>query len=225
MRYSKIAVATAGLLLMALTGCATPEGPEITLSPHTNALFQQYMSMMHDIEHGAFAVSPDGQHGFFTYCYQGNCERAALNYEALNGCKKLAHTDCLVLAHNQAVFRKYAVGGEENASTSEEGSFYSGEEIARIVSGNTLSGQYPDGEPWSVYFATDHQLRSRGDGPSHAGTWLIVGDQLCFDYPGTANDWCARFKRNGDLIDIYRNGIFLRHMPKPKIEDGNPLGL
>jgi len=215
----------AGLALVLLSGCATPEGPEITLSQHTDALFQQYMSMMHDIEHGAFAVSPDGRHGFFTYCYSGNCERADLNYEALNGCKKLAHSDCLILAHNQAVYRKYVVDGGQSAAIGQGGSFYTGDEIAQTVSGNTVSGQYPDGRPWSVYFAADHQLRSRGDGPGGAGTWAIIGDQLCFDYPGTAEDWCARFQRNGDLIDIYRNGAFLRHMPKPKIEAGNTLGL
>lgn len=106
-----------------------------------------------------------------------------------------------------------------------DGSFYSGDEIAQTIAGNTLSGLYPDGSPWLVYFAANHALRSQGDGPSHSGTWNIAGDQLCFDYPGTADDWCGRFRRDAEQIDIYRNGVFLRQMQKPTVETGNPHSL
>jgi len=225
MRSFVRAVRAAGLSLVLLNACATPEGPAITLSQRTATHFKEYMSRMHGFEHGAFAVSPDGRFSFYTYCSEGNCEIAELNVDALNGCKNLAGTDCVLLAHNQAIYRKYAVAGDQNAAIDGGHSFYSGDEIAQTISGNTVSGEYPDGSPWSVYFAADHQFRSRGDGPSRTGTWAITGDQLCFDYPGAANDWCARFQRNGGLIDIYRNGSFLRHMSKPEIETGNPLGL
>jgi len=214
------------LSLMLLAACVTPEGPAITLSAETNKFFSNYLEEMSIGGQGAFAVSPDGAYGFYTYCTGGGrCGDSELKGSALNGCKRLARTDCVILARDKTIYRQYMAAGSQAASAGADGSFYSGDEIARTVSGNTVSGQYPDGKPWLVYFATDHQLRSRGDGPNHAGTWAINGDQLCFDYPGTADDWCARFQKNGDLIDIYRNGSFLRHMPKPKIDAGNPLNL
>jgi hypothetical protein len=103
----------AAAVLVALpTACAAPEGPAIVLSPRVSAYFQEYMSRMHGIEHGAFAVSEDGKHSFYTYCYEGNCENAQLNFVALNGCRNLAKADCVVLAHNQSIQRKYVVNAQ-----------------------------------------------------------------------------------------------------------------
>ncbi|HEX9449410.1 MAG TPA: hypothetical protein VF920_15590 [Dongiaceae bacterium] len=140
MRLLTAPMVAAAAVMILLPACATPDGPAITISQRTNAHFQEYMSRMHGIEHGAFAVSPDGEHSFYTYCYQGNCESAQLNFEALNGCRNLAKTDCVILAHNQSILHKYVMADTQGASAGDSGGFFAGAEIAPLtIAGTTLN--------------------------------------------------------------------------------------
>lgn len=112
---STIIMLAAGLTLGLLTACAAsvPEGPPISITAATEAHLKQYLQTVGDGDnYGAFAVSPNGHYAYYTYCVDGGgCERVPLNFDALAGCKKLAGTDCIVLAHNRSFLRPYHVAG------------------------------------------------------------------------------------------------------------------
>ena len=109
---SLIKKAAACLSLMLLAACSTPEGPAITLSAETNELFSHYLEQMTSGGQGAFAISPDGVYGFYTYCTgDGRCGDSELKGMAQNGCKRRAHADCVILARDKTIYRQYTAAG------------------------------------------------------------------------------------------------------------------
>jgi hypothetical protein len=104
----------------------------------------------------------------------------------------------------------------------------SGAEIRRLLSGNTVTGRYADGAPFSEWHAPDgrvygHNNRELVD----QGCWDMRGDRVCYYYAGGSNrgEFCWEYRKLGDA------GVQLRQMsplvPAPAIavvQRGNPHG-
>ena len=87
---------------LGLAACATepqlpPSGTPIALSPATQGELAQYLGRVKVTRPGAFAVSPDGRNSFYTWCDDTACATANYSFPALQGCRSLAGTECLVL--------------------------------------------------------------------------------------------------------------------------------
>ena len=107
---SIIIVLLTGLAVAVLPGCtaSAPQGMPITITTTTDVRLKQHLQTMGESNYGAFAVSADGRYSYYTYCTDGGgCERVPLNFDALAGCKKLAGSECIVLAHNRVFLRPY----------------------------------------------------------------------------------------------------------------------
>jgi hypothetical protein len=99
-RNPKLAVT---LLALALAACAQtepqlpPSGQPIALSPATQGELTAYLGRVKVTRPGAFAVSPDGRNSYYTWCDDTACATANYSFPALQGCRGLAGTECLVL--------------------------------------------------------------------------------------------------------------------------------
>ena len=95
---------------LGLAACATepqlpPSGTPIALSPATQGELTAYLQRVKVTRPGAFAVSPDGRNSFYTWCDDTACATANYSFPALQGCRSLAGTECLVLyVRNQPRF-------------------------------------------------------------------------------------------------------------------------
>jgi hypothetical protein len=99
---SRASTIVAGVIMLALSGCAAsepktlPTGP-IAISPQTDGALSAYLRKVKVTRPGAFAVSPDGLNSFYTWCDDTACATANYSAPALRGCQALAGTPCVVL--------------------------------------------------------------------------------------------------------------------------------
>jgi hypothetical protein len=99
-RIPAIAIVVAAL---GLDACAQtepllpPSGQPIALSPATQGELTAYLGRVKVTRPGAFAVSPDGRSSFYTWCDDTACMTTNYSFRALQGCRGLAGTECLVL--------------------------------------------------------------------------------------------------------------------------------
>jgi hypothetical protein len=87
---------------LGLAACTTeptlpPSGQPIVLSPATQGELAAYLQRVKVTRPGAFAVSPDGRSSFYTWCDDIYCATTNYSFPALQGCRSLAGTECLVL--------------------------------------------------------------------------------------------------------------------------------
>lgn len=73
----------------------------------------------------------------------------------------------------------------------------SGNEIAKIIAGNTIQGTMAAGGPYREFYLPDGTLR----GSNYDGRWSVAGDTLCFSYDpkAEAQCWGARISRSGEI--------------------------
>ena len=89
--------------LVVLAACAEtqpqlpPSGQPIALSPATQGELAAYLQRVKVTRPGAFAVSPDGRNSYYTWCDDTACATTNYSFPALQGCKGLAGTECLIL--------------------------------------------------------------------------------------------------------------------------------
>lgn len=75
-------------------------------------------------------------------------------------------------------------------------------DLAAIVANRTHRGE-ADGKPYAEYYTTDGAVRGKTGGETYAGSWKVVGEQLCFTYPepGKAEEVdCYSVFTNGDTV-------------------------
>jgi hypothetical protein len=103
-----------------------------------------------------------------------------------------------------------------------------GEDLRKLLSGNTVTGRHDDGMPYSEWHAPDgrvfgHNNRERVD----RGCWDIRGDQVCYYYAGGSitGEFCWAFRK------ITASGYRLKLMNRPSrteasgvLQTGNPHG-
>src|SRR5262249_30178687 len=80
----------------------------------------------------------------------------------------------------------------------------SGDDLKRLVVGNSITGIYSSDAHWTEYYDPDGQIRGVDDGRGkYAGTYRIRGgNMVCFDYPGHGDDWCTRISLAGDKVTL-----------------------
>ena len=95
-------------------------------------------------------------------------------------------------------------------------------DLPGVVSNRTFRGV--DGQSqYSEYYAPDGTLRGKSGTETYSGSWKVVGEQLCFNYPGNANETdCYAVFKNGDVITwVDANG----ELVEATYVEGNPDGL
>lgn len=99
--------------LVALAACST--GPTVTepvwIGQGTEKALQEYLNRVGPVGGGAFAVSPNGHYSFYSYCIDTLCNGAPMMQQALQGCRRMAGTDCFLLANSRNVLHSYRVLG------------------------------------------------------------------------------------------------------------------
>ena len=75
-------------------------------------------------------------------------------------------------------------------------------DLPAIVSDRTFRGD-DGGAPDAEYYAPDGSLRGKSAGEAYAGSWKVVGEQLCFTYPGegtSSETQCYTVYKDGDAV-------------------------
>ena len=75
-------------------------------------------------------------------------------------------------------------------------------DLPAVVSDRTYRGD-DQGKPYAEYYAPDGSLRGKNAGEAYAGSWKVVGEQLCFTYPkegSTSEVDCYSVFKSGDVI-------------------------
>ena len=75
-----------------------------------------------------------------------------------------------------------------------------GEAIRTAISGNTVQGSMTASGAYTEFYAADGAIK----GADYAGTWVIEGDTMCFNYGDAPDCWSARIA--GDQITWVQNG-------------------
>jgi hypothetical protein len=108
------------------------------------------------------------------------------------------------------------------------------DELRTVITGNTITGRYDNGEPYSEYHAPDGRaLGHNNREPNDNACWDIRGNAVCYYYAkGRARgEFCWRFQRLGDsgirasLIDKGHReiiGIHQRGNPHDHSDNGRP---
>lgn len=75
-------------------------------------------------------------------------------------------------------------------------------DLPAIVANRTYRGE-SEGMPYAEYYGPDGSLRGKSGAEAYAGSWKVVGEQLCFTYPEAGSDSeteCYAVFKNGDTI-------------------------
>lgn len=95
-------VLLAGMLSACISNTGIGRGP-IELGSHAQAVFEHYNESRYPI---AFAVTTDGEKGFFYYCDGASCLNTPLN-EVNNQCSSRHGKPCRVYARGRQVVWKF----------------------------------------------------------------------------------------------------------------------
>jgi hypothetical protein len=66
--------------------------------------------------------------------------------------------------------------------------------------GNSITGQ-EDGETLVEYYAPDGTVKSMTGNEISTGNWVLVGDTICFKYPGEDMD-CYKLEVSGNMVTM-----------------------
>ena len=105
---------------------------------------------------------------------------------------RVASLACVVLLASTAAFAQPPSGTRT----------LSGNEIRRVLIGNTISG-VDDGESYSERLNPDGTISGKSGSDSYSGRWRITGNQICFWYEEdkSANEWdCSTARLRGNSI-------------------------
>ena len=87
--------------------------------------------------------------------------------------------------------------------------------------GNSISGT-EDGQSLTEYYAPDGTAKSMLGSEISTGTWMLVGEVICFKYPDDDKPECYKLEVAGDTATMYdEKGSGTRY----QILKGNPKGL
>jgi hypothetical protein len=87
--------------------------------------------------------------------------------------------------------------------------------------GNSISGT-EDGQLLTEYYAPDGTAKSLLGSEISTGTWMLVGEVICFKYPDDDKPECYKLEVAGDTATLYdEKGAGTRY----QILKGNPKGL
>ncbi len=117
------------------------------------------------------------------------------------------------------------LGAMQGVALAGEPDWMTASALRGLITGNTITGRYDNGEPYSEYHAADGRaLGHNNREPNDNACWDIRGNEVCYYYAkGRAKgEFCWRFQRLGDsgirasLVDKGRREIIGIH------QNGNP---
>ena len=199
---------------------------EITEATHEN--YQAYLKQIGATKHGAFAVSPDGLYSWYIYCTDAHCIQTGIGQEALAKCQTLAGQKCQLLATDRTVRIEFTVAADRTELSPEDEilkSIVNAEQLKQLTVGNTMEGEYPNSKKWMEYYDPSGEIRGKDGKGEYSAKYELKGDQICFDYDGTDDDWCAQISMRGNKVDFLEDGKLVSFIRNTVIIPGNPSGL
>lgn len=213
------------LWLISVFGASNAAALEITEETHGNYL--EYLKTIGSAKRGAFAVSPDGYYSFYMYCEQVNCIADNLGRDALTKCATLSGQKCSLMAYGRDLripFEVVALTSEPNEEIL--ANILNAQQLKQMAVGNTMRGEYMNGQQWVEFYDPSGDIRGMDEEQgTYNASYSLKGDQICFDYPGTNDDWCAQISMRGNRVDYLHEGKVVNFIKNTVFENGNPQGL
>jgi hypothetical protein len=197
---------------------------EVTEAVHHN--YKAYMFHIGAGRLGAFAVNLRGDHSSFVYCTDATCDADQAASAALEKCRALSGGECQLMAYNKEVRIPFTVISGEKAGDETLAEVLDADRLKQVVVGNTLQGEYPNGRKWSEYYDASGEIRGRDDDQgTYLANYTFNGNEICFDYAGTFDDWCGQISLRGNHADFLKDGELQTFMRNTILLDGNPNNL
>ena len=100
------------------------------------------------------------------------------------------------------------------------------EQPKQIAVGNTMQGEYLNNMKWVEFYDPSGDIRGKDDKQgAYKASYTLKGDQICFDYPGTWDDWCAKISMRGNRVYFINKGKLVTFIKNTIFADGNPNNL
>lgn len=216
-------------ILACLIGFGAAGAQALEISEETNGNFQEYLKTIGSTKKGAFAISPDGYYSYYIYCTETNCIADGIGRDALKKCASLSGQECSLMAFGRDVripFTVFAMSVEISPDDEIMKNILDAEQLKAIAVGNTMQGEYTNAIKWVEFYDPNGEIRGKDDkqGPYKA-SYTLRGDQMCFDFPGTYDDWCAQISMRGNRVDFINKGKLVTFLRNTTFVDGNPNGL
>jgi hypothetical protein len=100
------------------------------------------------------------------------------------------------------------------------------DQLRKQLVGNTISGEYLDGDGWAEFYAPDGWLRGMDQKSGRSeGRYAFHDDMVCFDYEGTRYDWCTQISVIGEDVAFIWKGMVDTSTRNRKLLPGNASSL
>jgi hypothetical protein len=99
-------------------------------------------------------------------------------------------------------------GADDSPSASEVmHHLLSGAELRQRLVGNTITGEYDDGDTWAAYYAPDGWVHGFDAKTGLSmGKYAFQGDLVCYDYGRKDYNYCTQISLIGDQVNFVRKG-------------------
>ena len=214
-------------LAIVLTIAGASAAVALDISEDTNANYQDYLKIIGSTKKGAFAVSENGVYSWFIYCTDANCIPDGIGRDALAKCQSFSGQRCQLMAYGRDLRIPITVVPKKTKASDEIlAAVLDAEHLKQVVVGNTLQGEYPNNKKWYEYYDASGAIRGKDDNQgSYTASYALKGDEVCFDYEGTYDDWCAKVSMRGNRVEFLHKGEVANFARNTIFLDGNPNGL
>lgn len=211
--------------VLCLGGASAASALDITEETHSN--YQDYLNLIGSNKKGAFAVSSRGNYSWFIYCTETNCNTSGMGHEAVSKCQALSGQDCLLMAYGRDLKMEInVVPDKTKAGEDVLAAILDAERLKQVVVGNALQGEYTNSRKWYEYYDASGEIRGKDDDHgTYKASYKLDGGQVCFDYEGTNDDWCAQVSMRGNRVDFLHKGELVNFIKNTIFIDGNPNNL
>lgn len=208
--------------------CAT-SASALEISEETNGNYQEYLKTIGSTKKGAFAVSPDGYYSYYIYCTDTNCIPDGIGRDAISKCSSLSGQKCSLMAYGRDVripFTVFQMSVDISPDDEIMKNILDAERLKLIAIGNTMQGEYTNNIKWIEFYDPSGEIRGKDDKQgAYKASYTLKGDQMCFDFPGTVDDWCTQVSMRGNRVDFINKGKLVTFLRNTTFIDGNPYGL
>lgn len=213
----------------AVFACAVAVGPasadKLEISPRVYENYQDYLKEISGFNVAVFAVAQDGDSSFYVYCDE-NCSLSSLARQAEETCERRAELPCKIMAVNKDLRIEFEVANPIADLPSDSAILaqrLSAADLKSRIVGNTMRGEYPNHVAWAEYYDPSGELRGRDARKgAYTARYALKGDQLCYDYEGSDDDWCAQVSDVGGEVSLVTDGKLVTYNRNLSIVPGNP---
>jgi len=111
------------------------------------------------------------------------------------------------------------------ATATDRQAILTADQFKKLIVGNTMTGVYTNGVKWEEYYDPNGEIRGFDEkqGTYFGKYQLRAGNMVCYDYPGTQYDWCAKISLQGDSVNyVLPSGSLDATSHDDKVVKGNP---